>query len=230
MISSDALRLLNLGPTVWVRTQSVYRATAELFSAPMQGAVILAQSLQPYVSYGRGQVAGEVWDLAACARLGWPLVERPVAGEAEYCDANQFLFQWVLPVGTDGHPIVTGVLGALNEFGIKAEYGAEQFTVNGARLGTLTPGVYGAAQVWLGCVYLEYDERPLARVGRAPRGGKTTSLWAEAPRPVAPENFQAAFIAHSAQAFGLSIQRDTPRVEETRRAKEMEMELLGATL
>jgi lipoate-protein ligase A len=236
MISSNAFRLLNLGPTAWARTQSVYRATAELFPADSYGAVIFGQPLHPYVTHGVQQFASETFDLAACERLGLPVIRRPFPGGAEYCDVNQLLFQWVLPPAVGAmHAtflrVATGVLSALQEFGVEADYdGAGQFTVRGARIGTLAGGRYEAALVCLGCVYLEYDAVRLAQVERAPRPEKATSLWAEASRPLSPEMMQDALIAQFAQTFGRPIERDTPRVPETRRAKQIEMELLGVNL
>jgi len=52
VISPTAIRLLNLGPTAWARTQSVYRATAELLPANSHGAVIFGQPLHPYLTHG----------------------------------------------------------------------------------------------------------------------------------------------------------------------------------
>jgi len=236
MISPNALRLLNLGPTAWARTQSVYRATAELFPTDSHGAVIFCQPLHPYLTHGVQQFASETFDLATCERLGLPVVRRPFSGGAEYCDVNQLLFQWVLPPAVGAmHAtflrVATAVLSAFQEFGVEADYdGAGQFAVKGARIGTLAGGRYEAALVCLGIVYLEYDARRLAQVERAPRLEKATSLWAESPRPLSPEMMQDALIEHFAREMGRPIERDTPRVPETRAAKRIEADLLGVKL
>jgi len=236
MIAPNALRLLNLGPTAWARTQSVYRATAELFPADGQGAVIFAQSLHPYLTHGVQQSASETFDLAACERLGLPVVRRPFPGSAEYCDVNQLLFQWILPPAVGAKHatflrVATAVLAALQALGLAADYdGAGRFAVKGARLGTLAGGRYGAALVCLGAVYLGYDPQRLAQLERAPRLERTTSLWAEAPRPLSPEMVQAALLEHFARTLGQPIVRDTPRVPETQAAKRIEAELLGVKL
>jgi len=163
-------------------------------------------------------------------------VRRPFPGGAEYCDVNQLLVQWVLPpvVGAMHATflrVAAAMLSALQEFGVEAEYdGAGQFAVKGARIGTLAGGRYEAALVCLGCVYLDYDARRLAQLERVPHPEKATSLWAESARPVSPEMMQDALIVHFAQTFGRPIERDTPRLPETRRAKQIEAELLGVTL
>ena len=236
MISPSAIRLLNLGPTAWPRTQSVYRATAERLPANTCGAIIFSQPLRPYLTHGVQQSAAETFDLAACERLGLPIVCRPFPGGAEYCDVNQLLFQWVLPVAvglmqTTFMRIAAAVISALQESGIAAEYdGAGQFTVKGARLGTLVGGRYESALVCLGCLYFSYEPTRLAQVMRDPQPDHVTTLWAEAPRPLSPEAVQSSLIEHFAQALGRPIERDTPRLEETRRAKQIEMDLLGVEL
>ena len=231
MISVGAIRLLNLGPTVWARTQSVYRATAELFPVDSHGAAIFGQPLHAYLTHGVQQFASETFDLAACERLGLPVVRRPFPGGAEYCDVNQVLFQWVLPANADILRIAAGVVSALGELGVAAEYdGAGQFTVRGERIGTLAGGRYESAHVFLGCLYFSYDATPLAQTLRAPQPDNATSVWAEAPRPLSPETVQDALSEHFARQMGRPIERDTPRVPETRRAKQIEMELLGVTL
>lgn len=231
MIPPNALRLLNLGPTAWARTQSVYRATAELFPVDSHGAVIFGQPLHPYLTHGVQQFASEVFDLAACERLGLPVVRRPFPGGAEYCDVNQLLFQWVLPANADMRRIAAGVVSALGELGVAADFdGAGQFTVNGARIGMLAGGRYESARVYLGGLYFSYDPAPLSQTLRSSPSDSATSLWAEAPRPLSPEMVQAALTEHFARTMGRPIERDTPRVPETRRAKQIEMELLGVTL
>ncbi len=228
MKSPDAIRLLNLGPTAWTRTQSVYRATAQLLPVENREAVIFAQSLQPYLSHGVDQPASEVFDLAACERLHLPVVQRPFPGGAEYCDVNQLLFQWVMPTvkafakRTTSLQIANAVLAALGEFGINAEFGSTQFKVKGARIGTLTGGQHETATLFLGCIYLSYDSDSLNQTLREPIRESTTSLWAEAPRPLAPEMIQDTLLAHFARELKRPIERDTPRVEETRAAKRFE--------
>lgn len=230
MISQNAIRLLNLGTTAWARTQSVFRATAEHLPADSKGAVIFAQSLRPYLSHGLQQFASETFDLAACERLSLPVVRRVLPGEAEYCDVNQLLFQWVLPANQDSRPVTAGVLSALGELGITAEHGADQFAVNGARIGRFVGGHYENAFVALGCLYLSYDAAPLKQALSQPKPDHATSLWAEAPRPLAPDTLQAALIEHFARELGRPIERDTPRVPETQTAKRIERELLGVEL
>lgn len=234
MISPDAIRLLNLGPTAWPRTQSVWRSTAELLPANSRGAIIFGQPLHPYLTHGAQQSADEVFDLAACKRLDLPIVRRPFSGGAEYHEVNHLLFQWALSpasVAQQQGRTEAGVLSALSALGVPAEYGEGQFTAHGARIGTLAGGPFGeSAMIFLGCLYLMYDPTVLARTLREPAAENVTTLWAEAPRPHAPDAVQDALIEHFARAMGRPIERDKPRVEETRRAKKIEMEWLGVEL
>jgi len=240
--SPNAIRLLNLGPTAWTRTQSVYRATAQLLPVENREAVIFAQSLQPYLSHGVDQTASEIFDLAACERLHLPVVQRLLPGGAKYCDVNQMLFQWVLPTVETLHPsplrygdlratslqIANAVLAALGEFGITAEFDSTQFKVRGERIGTLAGGQHESATLFLGCLYLSsYDLDSLNRTLREPIRESTTSIWAEAPRPLAPEMIQDTLLTHFARELKRPIERDTPRVEETRAAKKIEQTMLG---
>jgi hypothetical protein len=232
-MTAGAIRLLNLGPTAWVRTQSVYRATAELMPIGGLGTVIFAQSLQPYLSHGVQQFASKTFDLATCERLGLPVVRRPIPGGAEYCDVNQLLFQWVGPAGANrvAARFIAGVLSALHDLGVAADHdGRGQFVTNGACLGTLAAGRIDAAFVLLGCLYLSYDPQILVPVLRQPRLPDATSVWAEAPRPLAPELLQSVLIGQLAFQMGRPIERDTPRLAETREAKRIEQELLGVEL
>jgi lipoate-protein ligase A len=227
LISAGAIRLLNLGPTAWARTQSVYRATAELFPPDSPGVVIFAQSLQPYLSHGAQQPAEDVFDLAVCARLGLPVVRRSFPGGAEYCDVTHLLFQWILP-SDEAERIAAAVVSALNAFGVPARFQEGRFCVQGARIGTLSGGPLGrSARVWLGSLYFNYDPRILTQTLRAPQAEAVTSLWAEAPRPLSPEMTQTALVEHFARAMGRPIERDTPRAPETHAARRIEADLLG---
>jgi lipoate-protein ligase A len=230
VISPIAVRLLNLGPTAWPRTQSVWRSTAELLPPDSRGAVIFGQPLQPYLTHGAQTSAGEVFDLAACARLELPVVRQPFSGGVEYHEVNHLLFQWVLPANSDEQRVVAGTLAALSELGVPAEYGEGRFTARGARIGMLAGGVYQSSLVYLGCLYLTYDSTMLARTLREPIAHNVTTVWAEAPRPRAPDAVQDALIENFARAMGRPIERDKPRVEETRRAKEIEMEWVKTTV
>ncbi len=207
------------------------------------GAVIFAQSLQPYVSHGVQQIAAETFDVAACEGLGWRVVRRPLPGSAEFCDVNQLLVQWVGPggAGSAAAPFIAAVVSALHELGVAAEYPhlpckwgkcdvSGQFVTHGARLGTLAAGRLGAAFVLLGCLYLSYDPQNLARVSREEQLPETTSLWAEASRPLAPDMLQGLLIEQLALQIGRPIERDTPRLAETRAARRIEHELLGIEL
>ena len=218
----------------------MHRATAELFAKENREAVIFAQSLQPYLSHGVDQTASEIFDLAVCDRLHLPVIQRLFPGGAEYCDVNQMLFQWVMPTVETLHPsplrygdlratslqIVNAVLAALREFGIAAEFDSMQFKVRGARIGTLAGGQHESASLLLGCIYLSYDTDSLNQTLREPIHESTTSLWAEASRPLAPEMIQDTLLTHFARELKRPIERDTPRIEETRAAKRIEQTML----
>lgn len=233
-IAPTAYRLLNLGPTAWTRTLSVVQATAELLPSEARGAVILAQSLHPYMSCGAQQAPEVVFDLEACRERGWPAVQRPLAGGAEYCDVEQLLVQWVLPRAAieAAEPISAALLVALAALGVRAEVRDDALLVDGARLGTLARGHLGSALVVMARLFLSYDPRRLAQVvrERVRQGAgveRTTGLWRSASRPLPPDEVQQVLLDQFERQLGAPIQRDTPRVPETRRAKEIEQVLLG---
>src|SRR5574341_1125715 len=89
------IRLLNLGPTHWLHTQSVYHAVAELMSVESPDTIILAQPLQPYLCVGYHQELDSVLDREACTAMGLPIVRRRVGGGATYLDVNQLFYQCV---------------------------------------------------------------------------------------------------------------------------------------
>ncbi len=231
MLSSGAVRLLNLGPTAWYRTQSVYRATAECLPPDGPGGVICSQPLQPYLSHGAQHGAAEAFDLGACARLGLPVVARPLPGQPEYADVSHWLFQLVLPFAAGDdlvQRLADAALSALADLGVAAEHsGADFVTSAGASLGCLACGRLHQALVCLGCLYLAYDPAPLLSTSRLPPERACTSLWAEAPRPLSPDAVQGVVLAHLARALDRPIERDRPRVPETQAARRVERELAG---
>lgn len=164
--------------------------------------------------------------LAACECLHLSVVQRLCPGGAEYCDVNQMLFQWVMPPNSEPYHLVNAVLAALREFGIAAEFDSMQFKVRGARIGTLAGGQRESASLFLGGVYLSYDSDSLNQTLREPIREATTSLWAEASHPFAPEMIQDTLLTHFAHELKRPIERDTPRVEETRAAKKIEQTML----
>lgn len=91
----SSVRLLPLGPTHWLNTQSVYHALAEAMTADSPDTIILAQPLQPYLCLGYHQELEAVLDRAACAAMGLPIVRRRVGGGATYLDVNQLFYQCI---------------------------------------------------------------------------------------------------------------------------------------
>ena len=90
-----AIRLLSLGSTHWLRTQSVYHALAETMRAGSPDTIILTQPAQAYLCLGYHQELASVLDRAACEQMGLPITRRRVGGGATYLDANQLFYQCV---------------------------------------------------------------------------------------------------------------------------------------
>jgi lipoate-protein ligase A len=127
-----AIRLLSLGLTHWLRTQSVYHALAETMTAESPDTIVLAQPVQPYLCLGYHQELAAVLDRSACARMGLPIVRRRVGGGATYLDADQLFYQCIFhhtrvpaTVGGVYAQLLAGPVAALRRLGLDAELHGE---------------------------------------------------------------------------------------------------------
>jgi lipoate-protein ligase A len=221
------VRLLNLGPTQWLRTQSVYRATATLISQDSPGSVVISTPLHGYVAVGGGQQPETTVDLKICTRSDLPVVSSPLSAPITYLDSGALISQWVFhqrdPQELAGL-MLDGFAGALESLGIaRISRGGSQIAVRDRILIQTQTGMLGPAGVVQGEIFLMFDgcaaEQVLNEKAR-------TYLWREMPRPFSPDMLEAALLQAFSATLGRSIERGTPTQAETRLSKQIDLELL----
>ncbi|MBM4425189.1 MAG: lipoate--protein ligase family protein [Chloroflexi bacterium] len=219
------IRLLVLGPTHWLNTQSVYHALAETMTDDSPDTLVLAQPLQPYLCLGYHQELESVLDRQACARMSLPIVRRRVGGGATYLDVNQLFYQCIfhhqrVPARVDKiyARLLAAPVATLRGLGLNGELLAEnEIEVNGKRIAGIGGGRMGAAAVVVGNLLFDFNYRALTQAWRVPSETfrhfaadalreRVTTLWAELPRPVSPDEVQHRLIAEFARALNRPLE------------------------
>ena len=92
---TQSIRMINLGPMKWLRTQSVYRSTAELLDEKRPDTIIMGTPLNAYTMIGDGQNPADLVDLGLCAELEVPVLTSPLSAPITYADSLSIVSQWV---------------------------------------------------------------------------------------------------------------------------------------
>jgi lipoate-protein ligase A len=241
-----AIRVLNLGPTHWLHTQSVYHALAETMQTESPDSIVLAQPLQPYLCIGYHQELDSVLDRAACHRLGLPIVRRRVGGGATYLDIHQLFYQCIFhhtrvpaTVGDIYARLLAAPVAALRSLGLNADLrGENEVEVNGKRIAGIGGGRIGEAAVVVGNFLFDFDYGAMARAWRVPSESfrrlaaealrdRLTTLWAEAPYPISPDAVQASLVAEFARMLGRPLEYGRLTSEELGKVDELERRLVS---
>lgn len=242
----SAIRLLTLGPTHWLKTQSVYHALAEALTADSPDTLILAQPLQPYLCLGYHQELHSVLDRAACARMHLPIVRRRVGGGATYLDVNQLFYQCIFH-HTRLPALLTAVyarllaapVAVLKSLGLNAELcGENEIEVNGKRIAGVGGARIGEAVVVVGNFLFDFDYARMARAWRVPSEPfrqlaadalreRLTTLWVELSYPVAPFEVQSALIEEFARALHRPVEAGALTAAEGQRIEAIEKQLVS---
>jgi len=250
----SAVRLLNLGPSHWLRTQSVYHALAETMTRESPDTIVLTRPAQPYLCLGYHQELGAVLDRAACAALGLPIVRRRVGGGATYLDSDQLFYQCVfhhtrVPATVSGvyARLLAAPIAALRALGLSVELrGENEIEVggdrdgrrNGKRIAGIGGGRIGEAAVVVGNLLFDFDYEAMARAWRVPSESfrrlaaealreRVTTLRRELPRPVSPDDVQAILIDEFARALGRPVEHGELTPEEARKIGELDRRLVS---
>jgi lipoate-protein ligase A len=186
---ASPLRLLSLGSTHWLRTQSVYHALAETMRAGSPDTIIFAQPAQAYLCIGYHQELASVLDRAACEQMGLPIVRRRVGGGATYLDANQLFYQCVFhhsrvppvvdrayamllaaPVATLRALSLNAELRGENEIEVGCDHlpSSEGGGRSGKRIAGIGGGRIGEAAVVVGNLLFDFDYEAMTRAWRVP--------------------------------------------------------------
>src|SRR5574341_945857 len=227
MQGGEPVRLLNLGPTRWVRTQSVYRATAELLDSDAPDVIVMSTPLHGYLAVGGGQNPQAALDLALCARLNLPVISSPLGAPVSYLGPGALVSQWVFcrrDPDDLARRMLEGFVRALQALGIgeAAEEGS-RIAIGGRTLVQVQTGAIGPAAVVQGDLFLLPDAQADMVAGIAPRA----SLWQAADGPLSPDRVEGELLRSFAEVLGRAIKRGTPRQEETRLSKKIDLELLA---
>ena len=246
------IRLLNLGPTRWLRTQSVYHALAETMTAESPDTIVLAQPLQPYLCIGYHQELASVLDRQTCARMGLPIVRRRVGGGATYLDVNQLFYQCIFhhsrvpaTVSAVYAKLLAAPVATLKALGLKAELrGENEIEVSGAatphpqRIAGIGGGRIGEAAVVVGNVLFDFNYNAMTRAWRVPSESFrrlasealrdcVTTLWAELPRAVSPDEVQLMLIGEFARALNRPVEQGELTANEAQKIAEVEKRLVS---
>jgi lipoate-protein ligase A len=247
------IRLLNLGPTRWLRTQSVYHALAETMTEESPDTIILTQSLQPYVCIGYHQELHAVLDRASCARMHLPIVRRRVGGGATYLDVNQLFYQCIFhhsrvpaTVSAVYARLLAAPVAALKALGLNAELcGENEIEVGGdaqgrpgKRIAGIGGGRIGEAAVVVGNLLFDFNYNAMTRAWRVPSEpfrrlasealrDRLTTLWMELPHAVSPDEVQALLITEFARALNRPIERGELTSAEMQKVEELNKRLVS---
>lgn len=224
---NQPVRLLNLGPTHWLRTQSVYRSTAALMSEDSPDTLVIGTPLHCYLAVGGGHRPEETVDLAACARLDIPVVSAPLSAAVTYADAGALVVQWISSDQSPGdltRLLLDGFARALESLGMsQATSSNSRIAIGDRTLIESQTGTPGRAGVVQGDIFLQLDG---STARQFPGYEDRTYLWRELPRPVSPEMLVDALLGAFSMVLGRTIERSRPRQIETRLSKQIDLELL----
>ncbi len=244
------IRLLPLGATRWLNTQSVYHALAETMTADSPDSIVLAQPLQPYLCIGYHQELDSVLDRQSCARMSLPIARRRVGGGATYLDVNQLFYQCVfhhtrVPATVNDlyAKTLAAPVAALRALGLNAGLqGENEIEIGGAaapkRIAGIGGGRIGEAAVVVGNLLFDFDYNAMARAWRAPSDSfrrlasaalreRVTTLWAELSRPVSMEEVQSSLIDEFARALNRQVERGELTKAEQEKMAEVEKRLVS---
>ncbi|HLB45625.1 MAG TPA: biotin/lipoate A/B protein ligase family protein [Anaerolineales bacterium] len=240
------IRLLSLGPTDWLRTQSVYHALAKLMTRDAPDTIVLARPLQPYLCIGYHQELASVLDRAVCAQMGLPIVRRRVGGGATYLDRQQLFYQCVFHhtrvpamVGDVYARLLAAPVATLRVLGLAAELrGENEIEVNGKRIAGIGGGRIGEAAVVVGNLLFDFDYEAMTRAWRVPSESfrrlasealreRVTTLRAELPRRISPAEARSSLIDEFTHALGRPVKPGELTLEERRTIEELDRRLVS---
>jgi lipoate-protein ligase A len=234
----QSIRLLDLGLTDWVRTQSVYHAVAELMRTGSPDTVIVCRPRTPYVCLGYHQAYAATLDRVAVERRRLPVFRRRLGGGATYLDSNQVFYQCIVhhtrvPVMVSDvyRQMLAAPVSALQRFGLRARlYDMNEIEVDGKRIAGIGGGRIGEAAVVVGNVLGDFDFLAMAEVWRVPSASfrelaletmreRITTLREYALMDL--DAFQKLLLEEFAVSFGRPIEPGELTSEEEDRSKEI---------
>jgi len=171
------MRLLDLGKTGALRSQSLYHAVAECMQPGDAPTLCVLHPDRPYVSIGYHQQADREIDLDYCRAQDIAVVRRRVGGGAVLLDQRQLFFQLIVPrdrmaeIGLSERfderfaQLVAPAIAAYRRLGVRAELRApNDIHAGGRKIGGTGTADIGEAFVFVGNMMLAFDHALMARV------------------------------------------------------------------
>lgn len=170
------IRLLNLGMTTPVRSQTVYHAVGRALRAGSPDTIILVSPSAPYVSVGYHQDVAQEVDETYCQAHGLPIIRREVGGGAVYLDENQVFTQWVfhrdhLPASVQRRfeLHIRPLVETYRALGIAAYHRpVNDIQVAGRKIGGTGAARIGEAEVVVGSLMFDFNFELMSRVLKVP--------------------------------------------------------------
>ncbi len=243
---ASPIRLIDLGPADWRRTQAIYHAVAELMDAATPDTIILTWPRTPYLCLGYHQRFEELLDARACERLGLPVLRRRIGGGTTYLDGDQLFYQCIFHHSrAPSTPqriyarMLAGPVAALRNLGLNAAlHQINELEVDGHRVAGIGGGRVGEAVVVVGNYLFDFDYRRMAAVWAAP-WPSFRELAARALREhvmtlkrlglqTDRQQVKATLVAAFARTLGRPLEPGVLTPAETARTRALERELTAA--
>lgn len=239
------IRLIRLGLTGAVRTQSVYHAVARLAREETPDTVILTRPAGPYLCIGYHQAVDEVLDMDACRRRGLPVVRRELGGGTTYLDSRQLFYQFIFhhrrvpatPARIYRYFLLPA-LETLRGFGLPATLRDDnELEIHGRRVAGIGGGRIGESAVVVGNYLFDFDYAALAELWQSPwpayrrlaagaLNDRIATLWQSAPG-LQLSAVEAALAASLEQTLDRPVAPGVLTTDEERLADRLEGQLTG---
>lgn len=170
----EPIRLLNMGLTSPLRSQTVYHTVAHAMTAETPDTIVLVSPADPYVCIGYHQELEKEIDLDACRARGLPVLRREVGGGAVYLDRNQIFVQWIfhaesLPRNLENRfeLYIRPLVDTYQALDVDAYLRPiNDIHVRGKKIGGTGAAQIGLAHVVVGSLMLDFDKATMAQVLR----------------------------------------------------------------
>lgn len=167
-----SIRLLDLGTTTPLRSQTVYHAVAHAMAEETPDTIIFVTPSDPYVCIGYHQDLEREVDVAYCEERGLPVLRREVGGGAVYLDSGQVFIQWIfhrdhVPVSLEERfdLYIRPIVETYQSLGVQAVHRPiNDIHVSGKKIGGTGAAQIGMSEVLVGSLMVHFDRATMARV------------------------------------------------------------------
>lgn len=242
----QAVRLLKLGSSSWIRTQAIYHAIGYLMSEDTPDTIILMRPQEPYLCVGYHQPLNAILDRKTCEELTLPIVRRRVGGGTTYLDKNQQFYQCIfhqkrLPFRVDQiyELLLSAPVQVLKQLGLNAALrNSNEIEVDHLRISGIGGGRIGDAMIVVGNILLDFDYETMAKVWHTPSETfrhfaqdamqkHITTLWAKLEQKMQPDELQNLIAAAYADALQRPIEEGSLTEQEWQKVYEIESKLIS---